>query len=221
MTSSVLFDIDGTLVDSRESLEATYASVCDEMGLAADLETFGKLLGKTLDQIFGTLHPEMNSEVLVAGFKEKSIVHGNLLRAFEGALRLVDFAVEEADFCGYLTSKDEKRARRALSYLGFPELRIFSPSPEMRPKPQADLFNRAREEYSFTRGIYVGDTMDDLESAKAASFDFVFAEWGYGTTSNGEPYGSTASSPQQAMSVIKSWLLGSTSGFRATTPSKA
>lgn len=206
MITAILFDIDGTLIDSRESLLATYGHVCDEAGLEANFEGYVGLLGKTLTEIFSKLHPKVDAGELVSSFTAKSVRNEGRLRAFRGANSLVDYAVSNAQYCGYLTSKDGARARRALSSLGFPVLPIFSPTSALRPKPHPDLFNKAREESVLSRGLYLGDTSDDLEAARKASFDFIFAKWGYGQLSSSDLGVDTASSPKHAMAMVHQWI---------------
>ena len=206
MISAILFDIDGTLIDSGESLSATYGHVCVKVGLEANFEAFRGLLGKTLPEIFSKLHPEADSGALVSSFTSQSKRNEGRLRAYDGAVNLVSFSVAHSDYCGYLTSKDEERAQRALTSLGFPSLPIFSPTSELRPKPHPDLFTKAREVSNLTRGLYIGDTSDDLKAARGASFDFIFAMWGYGQLSLDELGIDCASSPNQALEVIRNWI---------------
>ena len=206
MITAILFDIDGTLINSRDSLLATYGHVCDKAGLNADFEGYTELLGKTLTEIFSKLHPEVDSRAVVSSFTAISVTNEHILRAYKGAHSLVDYAVSNADYCGYLTSKDEERARRALGSLGFPALPIFSPTSGLRPKPHPDLFKKAREESVLSRGLYIGDTADDLRAAINASFDFIFAKWGYGQLPSSELGVRSASSPKQALSMVRQWI---------------
>lgn len=206
MVAAVLFDIDGTLIDSRDSLMATYSHICSVAGIEADESGFARLLGKTLVEIFAKLHPEFDETYLASMFASHSQVEEAKLKPYEGAISLVSYAAKNADFCGYLTSKDESRALRALEFLGFPRLAIFSPSSGLRPKPAPDLFNKAREESSLERGLYLGDTSDDRKAAEEASFDFIFADWGYGELASNDLVARRASSPIQCLKVIGDWL---------------
>ena len=207
MISAILFDIDGTLIDSRESLLATYGHVCDKAGLEANADAFRGLLGKTLPEIFSKLHPEADTGALVSSFTSQSKTNEHRLRAYEGAVNLVSHSVATSDYCGYLTSKDEERAKRALTSLGFPSLPIFSPTSELRPKPHPDLFTKARESSNLSRGLYIGDTSDDLKAAREASFDFVFAMWGYGQLPSFELGIDCASSASEALGMVQRWIL--------------
>lgn len=206
MVSAVLFDIDGTLIDSRESLMATYKHICHAASIEANAEGFSGLLGKTLPEIFSKLHPQVDPEYFAAEFAARSRLEEAKLKAYEGAVALVSYAAQESNFCGYLTSKDKARALRSLDLLGFPKLEIFSPTSNLRPKPSPDLFNTARKASSLTRGLYLGDTNDDRKAAEEAGFDFIFAEWGYGQLASNNSSAKRAASPVHGLQMMKDWL---------------
>jgi len=206
LTSAVLFDIDGTLIDSRRSLLATYERVCDVHNITANFEGFSSKLGATLGDILGFLHPKIDLDSLVSCFKLNSAVFESQLRAYEGALEMVQHCAYRADVCCYVTSKDYSRAVRALEITGFPSLPVFSPTPEVRPKPFPDLFGLVRARYKFTTGIYLGDTEEDYVASNSAGLDFIWASWGYGEINILSRQFATAGDTREAIMVADDWF---------------
>lgn len=205
MKLAVLFDIDGTLLDSARSLKTTYRELCEKNKLEPNLEGFRALLGATLEQILATLHPARDSLTLAREFRKMANSNDVLIKPFEGAQRMVMSVLEAGIDIGYLTSKDLSRASAALARHNFATGKIYSPGPGIRAKPFPDSFLQARREMEIGYGLYVGDTESDFIGANSAGFDFIFANWGYGSPPKGNFWHMSAS-PKHAAKALERWI---------------
>ncbi|MDR1423358.1 MAG: HAD hydrolase-like protein [Azoarcus sp.] len=185
----ILFDLDGTLIDSAQAILASYRTAFAACGVtpvrAIVPEIVGPPIDATLRMLVGGDDPVLVAR-LADAFKQ-SYDTGGLLetRAYPGiadmlhALRAADLTLSIA------TNKRIHPTLLILAHLGWRDLfatvyalDLFSP----RLPDKAAMIGRllADQGIEAARACYVGDRIEDGEAAGANALPFVAATWGYG-----------------------------------------
>ena len=185
----ILFDLDGTLVDSAPSILAGFGAVVERHGItpqvALDKRLIGPPLLPTLAHISG-VSDEDTLHAMAATFKAWYDTEGYRLTAvypgIDTALRtLVDRAA-----LYIVTNKRIHPTRHILDYLGWAPLFAGVYAQDAFEPPlasKAAVIGRAMAMHGIERGraMYVGDRAEDGEAATTNGLRFAWAVWGYGT----------------------------------------
>ncbi len=181
----VLFDLDGTLVDSIELiLRAADYAFTDVMGVAPPRDEIRAGIGKPLMTQFGAYASDRDQlDRLIQSYRVYQLAHHDALtRPYDGVNDLVVSLAEEGRSLGVVTSKIESLAHRALEHVGL--TRHFSIvvgiESTARHKPDPDPLIFALEQLGARReeAIYVGDSPFDLRAARAAGIASCAVTWG-------------------------------------------
>ncbi len=185
----MLFDFDGTLVDSRRLITESNRVVFGQFGFAvpSEAESFS-LVGMSLELVLLQMAgPEAPIEQMVAAYRE--VVP--LLRAdkayaevpFAGASELLAaLAVHKDVRLGIATSHVSHTIAPALQRFGWHGHFCTVQTAEKAPsKPHPGMILQALDEASVKAddAVMVGDTSYDIEMARAADVRGVAVSWGY------------------------------------------
>jgi pyrophosphatase PpaX len=185
MPTALLFDLDGTLVDSIELIlnSARHAFV-GFAGRAPSDDEWRAGIGRPLLTMFREFAPdEPEVERLVARYREYQMAnHDRLLRAYEGIVPMI----EELAAAGYpialVTSKSDWLAKRALEHVGLSQAIpvIVGCDSCTRHKPHPEPVERALALLgaSPSAALFVGDSPHDVESGRAAGVHTIGVSWG-------------------------------------------
>jgi phosphoglycolate phosphatase len=188
----IIFDLDGTLVDSAPDLAASMNAVLTAEGLPpVDPEEVRPLVGHGARALLkkgydahGGIFPEgAEGERLLAHFIDhyrEHIAAGTTI--YPGAIdTLSELATRGADLA-VCTNKYEGLARRLLDELAltgfFPTIVGGDTRPTRKPAAEPLLHILART--GRRRGIMIGDTETDLQAARAAGMPCAIATFGFG-----------------------------------------
>ena len=180
-TRGLIFDFDGTLVDSYPLIEAAFAHVMQTHRLDDKArDAFRKSRGLPLPEQMQIVAPHMWEE-LVATYRSVDATLGHA-RVFRGIPTLVRKLRQAGVPLGVVSCK-----RRALvegelvaaGLRGFFDVVIgFEDVTPPKPAPDPLLAAIGRLGLSRTSTVYVGDSMVDLETGRAAGVRTVLAAWG-------------------------------------------
>lgn len=184
---TVLLDLDGTLVDSEELILSSYRhTLRSHRGEAppdgAWLETMGTPL---LAQLRDFARDEEEArEMMQTYLAHNRRVHDDMIRPFPRARRTVRSLREAGLRLGIVTSKRRETALSGLDVCGYPldwfgSVVTATDLEEHKPHPGPVL--RALEELEEEapgRAIFVGDSIHDLRSGRAAGTRTAAALWG-------------------------------------------
>jgi phosphoglycolate phosphatase len=188
MRDTIIFDFDGTLIDSALGILATFSAVLNAAGIkpavALDSRLIGPPLQPTMSKLAGPVEPT-KLEALVEDFKLRYIDVGV---ARTPAYPAAEATLKQLTASGrtlYLATN--KRAQPTLALLdkfGWSHYfrRIYcidSHQPVFIDKTAMlrQLLNE--NQLSPERTLYVGDTRGDYLSASACGIKFIAAQWGY------------------------------------------
>ncbi len=189
MRPDVLFDLDGTLIDSSPGILASFRRLLAERGLspvvALDASVIGPPLGETLRHITGITDQARLAE-LAEGFKRDYDSQGYRLTTLfpgvpEGLARLAAngarlFIITNKRLVPTLKILDELNIARF-----FAGVHTRDETEPLAPS-KAAVTRRVIAQYSIDakRAFFVGDSEEDAQAARENGLTFVHAVYGYG-----------------------------------------
>ena len=185
---TILFDSDGTLIDSTEAIVESFFWACDEYGFKRpEATTIHSLIGYPLDVMFAQVG--VQEDVVwdfVAAYKRhyrKISKQKTVLLPY--AKEAVDRASQFARL-GIVTTKTARYSRELMEHfgvMGYFEV-LIGREDVTHPKPHPEPVLKALEVMGIKAGIdvvLIGDTKLDLEAAKRAGIGGVGVLSGYGS----------------------------------------
>ena len=181
---SIIFDLDGTLIDQFIAIHRAFSQVIVEMGYEKpSFETVKRAIGGA---------SESTMTKLIGPDRAKEGVH-RLRPIFENVMLegLVELPYAKDSLCrlkenGYktavLTNKYGPHARRVCDYLGFSEYLEFTVGADDTEWKKPDIllteFALSKLQSSPTKCTYVGDSPFDFETAQNASLSCLLVDTG-------------------------------------------
>jgi HAD superfamily hydrolase (TIGR01509 family) len=167
----VLFDWDGTLVDSAEASFRCYSRVFESFGIPFDRATFAATYSPNWQHTYVSLGlPQERWPEADALWCEAYAQHAN--RLVPGALHALDRLQEAGLALAVVTSGESERVSRELSSLGvagFFSATVYGEEATRRkPHPEPLLLGLERLDVPAAGAAYVGDSPEDVEMAQAA-----------------------------------------------------
>ena len=180
---TVLFDLDGTLIDSGAMILASFKHAAqDILGIdVPDAQILAAVGGPGLHAQMRALDAARVDDLVASYRAHNEPLHANL-QACRGMLRLVHELDEEGRTLGIVTAK--RRATVDLAFAVLPLERYFdvivTSDDTERLKPHPDPILKAVElaEAEPTKTAYVGDSPFDIRAAKAATVGAIGVTWG-------------------------------------------
>jgi phosphoglycolate phosphatase len=191
----IIFDLDGTLIDSAPAILASFRAAFAAAGLAParaiEAEIIGPPLRETLALISGSQDPELLAD-LAARFAAIYDTTGLLAtRAYAGVDAMLRELAGARLALSIATNKRILPTRKILEHLGWSALfrhvyalDLFEP----RLPDKAAMLGRLLADQGIARlqAIYVGDREEDGLAAQGNELPFLAATWGYGSLSPAE-----------------------------------
>ena len=185
---AVLFDMDGTVLDTLDDLCDSINHSLSEFSLPpVSREHVRQCLGNgaaflVSHSIPAGSSPELEADVL-AFYKPWYDAHCLIKTApYEGILPMMQSLKEQGLRLAIISNKPD-RAVQALSDAFFPGLLELSvgESPSVRRKPAPDTVLTASSQIglSVDKCVYVGDSEVDLQTARNAWMDCISVTWGF------------------------------------------
>ncbi|HEU5220136.1 MAG TPA: HAD-IA family hydrolase [Gemmatimonadales bacterium] len=183
--TTVLFDLDGTLIDSVRLILDSYHHTLASHGLEARDDAFWLAgLGTPLRVQFKPWASDpARLEALIATYREYNLTHHDgMVTAYPGVVAMLR-AIRTAGFrTGLVTSKNKPGAERGLKLVGLEqEMELIIGADDVaNPKPHPEPIEEAlrRLDRPAHGAIYVGDSVHDMESGRAAGVKTAAALWG-------------------------------------------
>jgi HAD superfamily hydrolase (TIGR01549 family) len=177
----VLFDVDGTLIDSNAAHAEAWTTALAAHGIVVERETVRRRIGmgadKLLPAIAGVAEDSPTGRAI--GQRKKAVFDQLLpsLQATAGARPLLEFLQARGLELLVATSGDEAEVDALLRQAGVDDLipRRTSKDDAQHSKPSPDIVQAAlaRAEHKADRAILIGDTPYDLEAARRAGIDAI------------------------------------------------
>ena len=187
---ALIFDLDGTLVDTAPDLLGATNAVLKSQGRATvDPATLRHMVGfgarSLIEQAMAaTGTPVAPSELpdLVDIFLAHYRAHiADESAPFPGVVETLEGLTEEGRRLGVLTNKPQEMAERLLEALKLERFfRVIYGAGRMNyVKPDARIFHDVVRELGGEPGIMIGDSITDVATARAAKAPIILVSYGY------------------------------------------
>ncbi len=184
----VLFDLDGTLLDSAPDMAATVNRMRAARGQGAmPLAELRPHVSKGSRAMSAAAFPGLVGEVPAEMIREFLDLYerelGKHSLLFDGVPELLDAIEAAGGRWGIVTNKPEYLARQVLPHLGWEARSAIliggDTLPQRKPHPLPLLHSAEVLGVAIEDCVYVGDDQRDIESARAAGMRSIVALWGY------------------------------------------
>ncbi len=189
MYKNIMFDLDGTLVDSGRSVMGSVGYALEHFGYfdqpREKLRTFiGPSLYDSFVREYGMSDEDANKAV---GLYREVYEAGKMydVDIYEGIPELLKKLKEEGKTVMVITSKPIDFSRKILARIGLDEFIDHQVGPDMNDNSsdKKRLIDKAVEKYGLNREecIMIGDTKYDILGAVGAKVDSIGVTYGYGS----------------------------------------
>jgi len=181
---AVLFDLDGTLIDSVPLIVASMQHAFAGRERAPTEKEWVALIGTPLEAMIRRWgEDEADVALLRERYKEHQWAHhDSMVRAFPGVPEVLDALASRGVRMAVVTSKLESSARRSLEFLGlvryFEAVVGLESTVRHKPDPEPVRHALARLDAVADAAAFVGDSPHDVVAGNAAGVATVAALWG-------------------------------------------
>lgn len=189
MAKHLLFDLDGTLIDSSDSILASFAGALAHCGrqptMALERSLIGPPLRETMRKIAGS-DDAAELDRLVAAFKDDYDTRGYLkTQAFPGIAAALGALRAGGAALFIVTNKRILPTRRILTHFRWDSLfdgvyALDSTVPPATDKTALVAEVMKHRSIDPREAAFIGDTVEDMAAATRNGLHFAAATWGYG-----------------------------------------
>jgi len=182
MIKAVIFDLDGTLIDTNDLILDTFQHVIKEcLGRVPTVDELHQVYGKTLDEQMGFFSMERSQE-LVASYKVYYRSHmDERTHLFEGVKSLLDKLFTKGIQMAAVTNKGSRGVQHAFDKfdLGKYFVAAITADDVVKGKPDPEGILTALQQLGVTaeEALFVGDSHSDILAAKGAGVKSVLVGW--------------------------------------------
>jgi phosphoglycolate phosphatase len=187
---TVIFDLDGTLVDSKPGIHGSIRHALGRLGYEqAEVQDLDWVLGPPLEEVMTRLLEPLGDArtALAVAYYREHYGSGGLFdaRLYDGVPELLADLVSPAKTLLVGTSKYTPFARSVLEHFGLAGYfaGVYGTEPNSRVTPKADLIRRILSDRRLVAAetVVVGDREHDMIGAWANGVAAIGAVYGYGT----------------------------------------
>jgi phosphoglycolate phosphatase len=185
---AVIFDLDGTLVDSAPSILASLAYSFSAQNVTPNEPLQASLIGPPLHETVQSLAPQLTRaqiEPIIETFKHHYDTSGYLqTEVFPGVESMLQQLQAAKLNLAIVTNKRANPTQLILKHLGWSNRFMHAYSPDtFLPllASKADLIGRLLRQTGWQprNCLYIGDRIEDWQSAQSNGVRFGWAQWGF------------------------------------------
>ncbi|MDX1374417.1 MAG: HAD-IA family hydrolase [Burkholderiales bacterium] len=181
----IVFDWDGTLIDSAATIVECIQAASRDMGLPVPTpERASHVIGLGLHDALRIAVPDLQAEramAFVACYREHFLAREDRMRLFEGIEAVLESLRARGHRLAIAPGKSRRGLERALDASGLRAHFVASRcADETRPKPHPAMLEELMSELDVdaSAALMIGDTSHDLEMARDARVDAVAVTYG-------------------------------------------
>lgn len=184
----VIFDLDGTLLDTSEGIMSSIKYAIQKMGLSVpNQEILQNFIGPPIQQSFSQIY-NLEGEDLrkISDYFRNQYKEVDLLKAvpYVGIYKCLELLINEGTKCAVATYKREDYALKLLKAYGFDKyMDVMHGSDFDGLLTKADIIEMCINEaciYDKNKVLMVGDTMGDSKGAAEVGVNFLGVSYGFG-----------------------------------------
>lgn len=208
----VVFDWDGTIMDSAGEIVGAMQQAITELGLPErPPEVMRELIGLGIDDVLARLFPELETrrvKALLAAYRTRYTAVGNASCVFPGVRETLTTLRTAGCTLAVATGKSRRGLDRGFAETGLGHFfRISRCADESAPKPAPDMLEEIllRTATEPERALVVGDTEFDMAMAAAADVPAVGVACG--VHEPGRLYAAGAVTVLEDVAALPGWLV--------------
>jgi len=187
---AVIFDLDGTLLDSLEDIATAANRVLTDLGKSAySLSEYKYLVGDGLGMLFQRALPECETSAELKAecmhrFQEAyADCWNNRSKPYDGIVELLKKLSEHSVSLSVLSNKGDTFTKRCVSHyfgsVSFDHVLGQTDRFPRKPDPSSAKWLASQLEVGVDRIAYVGDTNTDMKTAEGAGLFAIGVTWGF------------------------------------------
>jgi len=209
MKHIVLFDMDGTLIDSGLDITLSINHVREEcyhlepLSVQAVIDAINAPV-RNLSEIFysQSVYEQKARDLFEEHYYDQCIQN---VAPYGGICDLLSTLNKNNIILGVATNAPSQFAKRMLNHLKMDDFfqLILGANDVEEPKPHPQMLNHHLKHYNYRSGTdnawMIGDNSKDMEAAARAGIKGIFAGWGFSSQGVGDYYAST---PESLLDII-------------------
>ena len=180
MKVGILWDLDGTLLDTLDDLADSVNYALEQFGYPLRTRSeIRRFLGGGAKHLLAQAVPEgADAQPVGACFWNHYRVHcGDKTRPYEGIARVLEQLKDRYPMA--VVSNKPDAAVKVLCAEHFPGIYARGESPECPKKPAPDMVNQTMEVLGIDACVYVGDSEVDVQTAQNVGVPCLSVLWGF------------------------------------------
>jgi phosphoglycolate phosphatase len=180
---TVLFDMDGVLIDSREGMSYAWNNVNTRFNLNVEFNDFLNHIGKPFERILTELKISSDQfQAIKFEYGRVVALNTHMICVYRSIPYLIRELKSRGIKTGVVTSKEYWRADRIIDYYVLPVDILICPEHTVEGKPSGEPILRALKGLNEEEKncLYIGDMDSDHRAAINAGVHYGHASWGYG-----------------------------------------
>lgn len=188
MKKLVIFDLDGTLLNTITDIGKACNYALESMGMAPHpIQAYGFMVGNGVRNLMAKAHPDADEETLdklLSKFKEYYDQHClDNTKPYPGILDLLKTLKEKGVAAAVASNKYQEATSKIISGC-FPEYNFVAVEGQREGrhrKPDPSIVFSILEKFPVPKKevLYVGDSAIDVETAKRACVESIGVSWGF------------------------------------------
>lgn len=179
--NTILFDLDGTLIDSNELIHQSFVHTFNEYGYSFTRDEVLQFNGPPLFKTFSELNPNLAEEMIQTYRKHNTENHDKYVKLFPSVKETLEKLKDRGFKMGIVSAKMRDGVEHGLTFTGIRSYfeTIISIDDVMNPKPHPEPVLKAMMNLDGVAesSIMIGDNYHDIEAGKNAGIQTVGVAW--------------------------------------------
>lgn len=183
----IIFDLDGTIVDSSECIFSVYTMLLKEIGVPKpDAKTMRSFIGPPIELTIGDYVEKDKIPAMCTRFREiyKTLDLSKVNKLYDGITELFDKLLNAGKRLFIATSKNEPVAKKLCDSFDITKYftAIYGSRHEIGRLTKLDVLEQLLDDYNVSKTdcVLVGDTHYDAEGANQADIPVAIVKYGFG-----------------------------------------
>lgn len=180
--NTILFDLDGTLIDTNELIISTYLHTLEKYFPGKyTREDVLPFLGPTLHEVFGEMDPDRVEEMVLDYRTYNLANHDRLVKEFVGVMETIETLKKKGYKLAIVTTKREDVAFKGLRLMKldsfFDVMVAFDHVKKVKPDPEPIYLALEKLDSKPAEALMVGDNFHDVLAGKNAGTKTAGVAW--------------------------------------------